>query len=70
MIKANGIAIATGEMFVATIPPDYRTVTDDSFVYRVRDLQNHVVDKFFEVPGLYDEVALSDDLKKSARQKI
>lgn len=63
IVGANGMAIGAGEMFIATIPPDYRTVTDYNVIYRVRDLQNPVAEKFFGVPGLYDGVALSDDLK-------
>lgn len=63
IVGANGMAVGGGKMFIATIPPDYRTVTDGNVVYRVRDLQNPVAEKFFDVPGLYDGVALSDDLK-------
>ena len=59
----NGLTIGGGEMFIATIPPDYRTVTNDNVIYRVRNLKNPVAEKFYDVAGLYDGVALSDDLK-------
>ncbi len=59
----NGMAIGGGEMFIATIPADYKTVTADDVIYRVRNLKKPVAEKFLDVPGLYDGVALSDDLK-------
>lgn len=59
----NGLTIGGGEMFIATIPPDYRTVTNDNVIYLVRNLKNPVAEKFYDVAGLYDGVALSDDLK-------
>lgn len=60
---ANGLTIGGGEMFIATIPVGYRTVTSDSMIYRVRDLKKSVAEKFFDVPGLYDGVVLSDNGK-------
>ena len=59
----NGMTIGGGEMFIATIPADYRTVTEEDVIYRVRNLKKPVAEKFFDVPGLYDGVALSDDRK-------
>ena len=59
----NGLTIGGGEMFIASIPPDYRTVTDENVIYRVRNLKNPVAEKFYNVAGLYDGVAISDDLK-------
>lgn len=59
----NGLTIGGGEMFIASIPPDYRTVTDENVIYRVGNLKNPVAEKFYNVAGLYDGVAISDDLK-------
>lgn len=59
----NGMTIGKGEMFIATIPTDYRTVSAENVIYRVRNLQKPVAEKFFDVPGLYDGVTLSDDSK-------
>ena len=59
----NGLTIGGGEMFIASIPPDYRTVTDENVIYRVKNLKNPVAEKFYNVAGLYDGVAISDDLK-------
>lgn len=60
---ANGMAVAGGEMFIATIPPDFANVTAENVIYRVKDLSNPVPEKFFDVPGLYDGATLSDDGK-------
>ena len=59
----NGMTIGGGEMFIATIPVDYRSVTKENVIYRVRNLKKPVAEKFFDLPGLYDGVALSDDRK-------
>lgn len=48
-------------MSVSDIPTDYRTVSAENVIYRVRNLQKPVAEKFFDVPGLYDGVALSQD---------
>lgn len=63
IVGANGMAIGGGEMFIATIPPDYKNVAAENIVYRVRNLENPIAEKFYDVPGLYDGAALSDDLK-------
>ena len=59
----NGMTIGNGEMFIASIPSDYKNVTAENVIYRVKNLKNPIAEKFFDVPGLYDGVALSDDLK-------
>ena len=59
----NGLAIGGGKMYIATIPPDYKTVTDENIIYRVDNLKKPVAEKFYDVAGLYDGAALSDDLK-------
>ena len=59
----NGLTIGGGEMFIASIPPDYKNVTNENVIYRVKNLKNPVAEKFYNVAGLYDGVALSDDLK-------
>lgn len=59
----NGLTIGGGEMFIASIPPDYKSVTAENVIYRVKNLKNPVAEKFYDVAGLYDGVALSDDLK-------
>ena len=46
-----------------SIPADYKSVTSENVVYRVRNLKNPVAEKFFDVAGLYDGVTISDDLK-------
>lgn len=63
IVGPNGMAIGNGEMFIATIPPDYKTVTAENVIYRVKNLQNPIAEKFYDVPGLYDGATLSDDLK-------
>ena len=60
---ANGITYGGGEIFIVSIPADYKTVTAKNVVYRVKNLKNPVAEKFFDVAGLYDGVALSDDLQ-------
>ena len=60
---SNGLNIGGGEMYIATIPPDYKTVTSEFVIYRVKDLKNPVAEKFIDSPGLYDGIALSKDLK-------
>lgn len=50
-------------MFIASILPDYKNVAAENIIYRVRNLKNPVAEKFYDVPGLYDGAALSDDLK-------
>ena len=59
----NGLTIGGGKMFIATIPVDYRTVSKENVIYVVRNLKKPVAEKFLDVPGLYDGVALSDDNK-------
>lgn len=59
----NGMTIGNGTMYIATIPADYRTVQSENVIYRVRDLSRPIAEKFIEVPGLYDGIALSDDCK-------
>ncbi len=59
----NGLAIGGGAMYIATIPIDYQSVTAENVIYRVKNLKNPVAEKFYDVPGLYDGAALSDDSK-------
>lgn len=59
----NGMIYGGGEIFIVSIPADYKSVTSENVVYRVKNLQNPVAEKFFDVAGLYDGVTISDDLK-------
>ena len=59
----NGLNIGEGVMYIATIPPDYKTVTSEFVIYCVKDLKKPVAEKFIDIPGLYDGVALSKDFK-------
>ena len=59
----NGLAVGGGVMYIASIPADYSNVTDENVIYRVRDLENPSAEIFYNVPGLYDGVALSDNAK-------
>ena len=59
----NGLAMGGGVMYIASIPADYSNVTDENVIYRVSDLENPVAEIFYNVPGLYDGVALSDNAR-------
>ena len=59
----NGLAVGGGVMYIASIPVDYSSVADENVIYCVRDLENPVAEIFYNVPGLYDGVALSDNSK-------
>lgn len=58
----NGIVIGGDDLYIASIPVDYATVRPENIIYRIRHFrEDPVVEKFVNIPGLYDGVALSDD---------
>lgn len=58
----NGLLLHEGSLYVASYPADGRT-TDAHVVYRIADLQNPVAEKWMEVPGQYDGLAVASDGK-------
>lgn len=58
----NGLLMIDGEMYVASYPADGVT-KDVNVVYRIKNLSNPSPEKFIEVSGQYDGVALSKDRK-------
>lgn len=58
----NGLLMVGGAMYVASYPADGVT-KDINVVYRISDLGNPNPEKFIEVSGQYDGIALSKDGK-------
>lgn len=58
----NGLLMIDGEMYVASYPADGVT-KDVNVVYRIKNLSNPSPEKFIEVSGQYDGIALSKDRK-------
>lgn len=58
----NGLLMVDGEMYVASYPADGVT-KDVNVVYRIKNLSNPSPEKFIEVSGQYDGIALSKDRK-------
>ncbi len=58
----NGLLLHEGSLYVASYPADGRT-TDAHVVYRIADLKNPVAEKWMEVPGQYDGLAVASDGK-------
>lgn len=58
----NGLLLHEGMFYVASYPADGNT-TEKHVVYRITDLQHPVPEKWMEVPGQYDGIALSSDGK-------
>lgn len=58
----NGLLLHEGSLYVASYPADGRT-TDAHVVYRIADLKNPVVEKWMEMPGQYDGLAVASDGK-------
>ena len=56
---ANGM-LHDGALFVVSYPADGMT-TVENVVYRIADLGNPVAERFIELPGQYDGIALSSD---------
>ena len=59
----NGIAVADGVMYIASIPQDYATPGAENVIYQIRDLENPAPEALTDEPGLYDGVAVSGDGK-------
>lgn len=57
---ANGMLLHDGALFVVSYPADGMT-TAENVVYRIADLGNPVAERFIELPGQYDGIALSSD---------
>lgn len=58
----NGLLLHDGALYVASYPADGNT-TDAHVVYRVANLEKPVAEKWMDVPGQYDGLALSSDGK-------
>ena len=58
----NGLLMVDGEMYVASYPADGVT-KDVNVVYRIKNLSKPSPEKFIEVSGQYDGIALSKDRK-------
>lgn len=58
----NGIIMDGNAMYVASYPADGKT-TEKNIIYKIADLKEPVAEKFFNVPGQYDGIALSADKK-------
>lgn len=58
----NGLLLHEGSLYVASYPADGRTA-DAHVVYRIADLKNPVAEKWMEVPGQYDGLAVASDGK-------
>lgn len=58
----NGLLLHEGSLYVASYPADGRT-TDAHVVYSIADLKNPVAEKWMEVPGQYDGLAVASDGK-------
>ena len=56
----NGIAIRKDVAYVVSIPADYSTVTTENIIYKITNLADPIVERFYDVPGLYDGVAFSN----------
>ena len=58
----NGLLLHEGSLYVASYPADGRT-TGAHVVYRIADLKNPVAEKWMEMPGQYDGLAVASDGK-------
>ncbi|CCZ47385.1 predicted protein [Bacteroides sp. CAG:661] len=58
----NGLLLHEGSLYVASYPADGRT-TDAHVVYRIADLKNPVAERWMEMPGQYDGLAVASDGK-------
>lgn len=58
----NGIIIDRNAMYVASYPADGNT-TEKNVIYKIADLNRPAAEKFFDVAGQYDGIALSADKK-------
>ena len=61
---ANGIAIRDNTMYVVSIPTDYATITPKNVIYRIKNINRPIVEKFDDIAALYDGVDISNDGKK------
>lgn len=61
----NGLTMNGKTMYIASIPTDFRSFTEQNVIYRVPDVTaaHPEVEKLNVPPGLYDGVALSDSGK-------
>lgn len=62
VVGPNGLLLHEGSLYVASYPADGST-TDAHVVYRIADLKNPVAEKWMEVPGQYDGLAVASDGK-------
>lgn len=61
---ANGIAIRDNTMYVVSIPTDYATITPENVIYRIKNINRPIVEKFDNISALYDGIDISKDGKK------
>lgn len=58
----NGLLLHGGSLYIASYPADGNT-TDAHVVYRVASLEKPVAEKWMDIPGQYDGLALASDGK-------
>lgn len=59
---ANGLLIVNGKMYIASYPPSGETGRDN-VLYIIRNMENPEPEKFVNIPGQYDGLAVSTDKK-------
>ncbi len=57
----NGITFYKNSIYIASIPSDYKTLTDNNIIYFIKDINKPVLEKFNNIPGLYDGLGISKD---------
>ncbi len=57
---ANGITVKDGVAYVVTIPVDYKTLDDKFVVYSISGEKHPTIERFRDVPALYDGAALNE----------
>ena len=58
----NGLLLHDGSLYVASYPADGNT-TEKNVVYRISDMKNPSAEKWIDISGQYDGIALSSDGK-------
>ena len=59
----NGIVADKNTIYVASIPVDYKSVTEDNVIYVIKNKNKPKLKRFNDTPGLYDGLGISKDGK-------
>ena len=59
----NGITAYKDTLYIASIPSDYKNITDKNVIYIIKDRFNPTIEKFNTHAALYDGAAISKDGK-------